>query len=270
MCDLLGMSFNIPATISLDVFQTHGKENPDGWGVGYYNEHGLQLIKEPAPATDSTLYDFVESHMKSKLFLSHVRRTTMGIRSYLNTHPFYRITKIGDARTEYTFAHNGTLQNIEKLKLNSYQPLGETDSERAFCYILDAISERKIVTWTQDDFAFLNDLLREINDQSNTFNCLFSDGTHLFCYSDENRHNDGLRFVKRDHPFGLFDLVRQEEKLGLIEIRSVNVSDVTDPDATGYLIVTEELTDEDWIDFEGGELVVFRNGAIVYPNLRIC
>jgi glutamine amidotransferase len=263
------MSFNIPATISLDVFQTHGKENPDGWGVGYYNDHGLQIIKEPVPATDSTLYDFVESHMKSKMFLSHVRRTTMGIRSYLNTHPFYRNTKFDGVRQEWVFAHNGTLETVEKLELKSYQPLGETDSEHAFCYVLDAISERKIESWQQDDFVFLNDMLREINDKSNTFNCMFSDGTHLFCYSDENRHNDGLRFVKRDHPFGLFDLVRRERKLGLVEIKSVNVEDVTDPDATGYLIVTEELTDEDWIDFDVGELVVFRNGEIIYPTSRI-
>jgi predicted glutamine amidotransferase len=94
---------------------------------------------------------------------------------------------------------------------------------------------------------------------------LISDGIRLFCYSDENRHNDGLRFVQRTHPFGTTELVRKDETLGSIQLRSGEYQDT----ASGYIVVTEELTDEDWIELDNGELVVFEKGDIVYPPSRL-
>ncbi len=268
MCDLLGLSFNNPinARISLDVFQRRGKENPDGWGVAYYHENSLQIVKEPEPATNSTLFDFVENSTNSKTFLCHVRRTTMGIRSYLNTHPFYRKVQIDDVRREWVFAHNGTLKTKDKLQLRTFVPLGETDSEQAFCYILDWIQANRISTWDNRWFSSLQDLLHDINDRINTFNCLLSDGVRLFCYSDENRHNDGLRFIKRSSPFGTTELIRNEERLGSVKIRISDNREI--PQTNGYLIVTEELTTEDWVEFANGELIVFDNGQIIYPSHR--
>ena len=48
MCDLLGLSFNVPITakISLDIFQQRGQVNPDGWGLAFYKDDRLQIIKE--------------------------------------------------------------------------------------------------------------------------------------------------------------------------------------------------------------------------------
>ena len=269
MCDLLGMSFNLPinARISLDVFQRQGKENPDGWGVAYYQNDHLRLVKEPSPATNSTLFDFIESSTISKTYLSHVRRTTVGIRSYMNTHPFYRKLHIGSQRQEWAFAHNGTLETIEKVDPIRYKPLGETDSERAFCYILEWIEENDTLTWNNNSFSSLNTLLRDINDKTNTFNCLFTEGNYLFCYSDENRYNDGLRFIKQVSPFEKTDLVREDERLGSVEVREPFENEASK--TSGYLIVTEKLTNVNWIEFKTGELVVFKNGHIVFPSSRL-
>ena len=269
MCDLLGMSFNLPinARISLDVFQRQGKENPDGWGVVYYQNNLLHLVKEPSPATNSTLFDFIENSTISRTYLCHVRRTTMGIRSYLNTHPFYRKLHLESQRQEWAFAHNGTLETIEKINPGRHIPLGETDSEKAFCYILDWIEENDILTWNNNSFSSLNALLREINDKTNTFNCLFTEGNYLFCYSDENRYNDGLRFIKQVSPFEKTDLVREDERLGSVEVREPFENEASK--TSGYLIVTEKLTNVNWIEFKTGELVVFKNGHIVFPSSRL-
>ena len=270
MCDLLGMSFNtaVNATISLDVFQLRGTANPDGWGVAFYRDHSLQIVKEVGPAVGSSLFDFVESYPYSKIFLSHVRRSTCGIKSYANTHPFYRQVRIGSSIKEWVFAHNGTLHKMDSLKLESFKPIGGTDSEHAFCYIIDTIVKRNITDWTTGDYRFLESLLQEINNHVNTFNCIFSDGDYVFCYSDENRFNGGLRFVRRAHPFGVVDLVRHDEKLGMIDIRNVDLDKHKTPDQAGYIIVTRELTDEDWLDFETGELIVFKDGEIVFSHNR--
>ena len=269
MCDLLGMSFNTPinAKISLDIFQLRGEANPDGWGLAFYHDRHLQVVKEAKSAVSSTLFDFTEKYTESNTFISHVRRSTRGIPSYLNTHPFYRRIYFGTSPKEFAFAHNGTLTEFKKLSLQEFAPLGETDSEHAFCYILDEITNRQISEWKISEFENLQELLQKINGPHNTLNCIFSDGTYLFCYSDENKHNDGLRFLRRESSIDQIEMIADEIKLGSIDISSANVVGADDA-STGYVIVTRALTDESWTEFEPGELIVFKEGSIVYPQSR--
>jgi len=267
MCDLLGLSFNAPVTarISLDIFQQRGEANPDGWGVAFYNHNRVQVIKESEPAVGSGLFDFIEQYPQSQTFITHVRRSTRGERSYLNTHPFYRQLTSKSCKREFAFAHNGTLLNLEKFKIRQFAPIGETDSEHAFCFILEALSNRRIENWKSNDFQFIEVLLQEINNGQNTLNCIFSDGEHLFCYSDVNDYNNGLRFIKQTYPFGSVELTSTDERFGSIGIQS----DSTKETQSGYIISTRILTKEQWTEFEGGELIVFKQGEIVYPVKRI-
>ncbi len=268
MCDLLGLSFNIPITakISLDIFQKRGAENPDGWGLAFYYNNRLQIIKEAQSAVDSGLYDFMERYTQSQMIISHVRRSTRGVASYLNTHPFYRRLSQGSKKREFSFAHNGTLTQLDRLNFEDFTPLGETDSEQAFCHILDALSKRSNTEWHESDFEFIENNLRELNDGKNTLNAIFSDGVHLFCYSDENDHNNGLRFAKQRAPFGTVKLVSHDNRLGSVDLSS----DPTEtPNQSGYIISTRILTEGNWTEFYEGELIVFREGEIIYPKSRV-
>lgn len=270
MCDLLGMSFSVPvgASISLDLFQLRGLENPDGWGLAFYEGAQLQIVKEARPALKSPLYDFVESYPESRTFISHVRRSTRGNRSYANTHPFYRVVTINERRKEYCLAHNGTLSNMSKLNLSKIFPIGETDSEQLLCYLIEQMEKEGISEMTPHAFEFLESLLREVNEVDNTLNCMISDGEYLLCYSDENRHNGGLRFAKQDHPFGGIDLTDNEIALGSVDIRSANIDGDVAVGQAGYIIVTRALSGDVWTEFNPGELIVFRQGLIVYPETR--
>jgi glutamine amidotransferase len=254
------MSFNIPvgARISLDLFQEHGKENPDGWGIAFYKDEQLQLVKEAKPAVKSPLFDFVEKYPESKTFISHVRRSTMGTRSYANTHPFYRVVSANGVRSEFAFAHNGTLTDMSKLKLSSFKPIGETDSERLMCHILENVD--------LENFKSLEDSLREVNDGKNTMNCILTDGEYLFCYSDENHHNGGLRYAPQKQPFSSVDLIDEDTTLGFVDL-SANIEGVEEQ--SGYIIVTRALSGNEWTEFNPGELLVFRHGHIVYPDTRV-
>ncbi|MFW9847694.1 MAG: class II glutamine amidotransferase [Candidatus Thorarchaeota archaeon] len=269
MCELLGMSFNIPvgARISLDLFQERGKENPDGWGIAFYRGSSLQLVKEAQPAVKSPLFDFVERYPESMTFISHVRRSTMGTRSYANTHPFYRVISDNHQRSEYAFAHNGTLKDASMLSLSTLNPIGETDSEYLMCYLLEQLLDRGDIRLNTDSFQYLEQLLREINGVENTLNCMLTDGEFLLCYSDESRHNGGLRFAEQIQPFGSVDLIDEDTTLGFVDL-SANIEG-EEEGPSGYLIVTRALTGKDWIEFNPGELVVFRHGHIVYPVNRV-
>ncbi len=112
MCELLGMSFNMPVgcRFSFKRFAKRGANNPHGGGIALYPEGSrvVQVLKEPLEAGASDLVKYIGKHVQfsSNIFLSHIRQATLEI-SYANTHPFVREFN----GREYAFAHNGTLFN---------------------------------------------------------------------------------------------------------------------------------------------------------------
>ncbi len=66
MCELLGMSSNLPATLSLSLMKLaeHGAlsgPHKDGWGVGYYEGGDVRLIKGTEAAADSEWIRFSQA-----------------------------------------------------------------------------------------------------------------------------------------------------------------------------------------------------------------
>jgi len=257
MCELLGLCFNKPVRpkISFRGFRRRGRRNPHGWGLAFYPDESAQVLKEPIESTESPLSKFIVSYdlIKSKIFIAHVRLKSSGRRSYKNTHPFSRELNEKD----YIFAHNGTI-SVESLELGRFKPVGETDSEHVFCHILHCIEERGIERWRISDFKWLHEKFREINELGE-FNCLMSDGTHLFAYHDVDGYN-GLCFVRREPPFGVVELRDEDFVIDLVDL-----AEKKDPSQRGYVIASKPLTNEDWQKFEPGGLLVFRDGEIIYP-----
>jgi glutamine amidotransferase len=256
MCELLGMSFNKPVrpTLSFRGFRHRGDGNPHGWGIAYYPDKSVQVVKEPIRASESALSEFIKNYpqIESKIFVSHVRYTSVGSKSHMNTHPFQRELH----GKEFVFAHNGTLDNYTELPIGRFMPVGETDSEYVFCHIMRCIEERNINEWTSENFRWLWNQLKTINDKG-SLNCVFSDGEYLFCYHDKGGYN-GLCFVQRKAPFSM---VRLED-----EDFEVNLSEEKDPSQKGFIIATRRLTNERWENFYPGELIVFKDGNIVFSS----
>jgi len=108
--------------------------NGDGFGVGWY---GLRkhpgLFRSTRPAwNDFNLRD-IAAQMESRLFLAHVRATSLATVQETNCHPF----RYGN----WLFVHNGEIDQIEKIRrdlLLAVDPgyfneiLGTTDSELMF------------------------------------------------------------------------------------------------------------------------------------------
>lgn len=256
MCQLLGLNFNKPVKIDLSFrgFRHRGKNNPDGWGLAYYMKNSLEIIKEEKSAFDSVeAEELVNKNFVSKIFISHVRAASRGNINYNNTHPFNK-SLFGK---EFVFAHNGTLYEfLEHLPIKDFFPEGETDSEHAFCYILQRLKDENIKQWDKNSFQLLKEIFLEIN-EIGRFNCLMSDGEYLFSYFDNIGYN-GLFYVQREAPFQRVRLKDEDYEIDLAEQKA--------PNQKGYIIATLPLTNENWRGFNPGSLMIFKDGEIVFES----
>lgn len=254
MCELLGLSFAQPlsADFSLSEFESHDADNADGWGLGWYPDQSLAIVKEPTMWERSQHSGFLKSYqgLHSRIYIGHVRHQTTGsLPTHADTHPFAREL----AGREYCFAHNGTIEGpYWELPLGRYRPIGGTDSEFLFCHLLEEIARRdndflsKPAGW-----VWLHDHLSLLN-QRGRINCLLADGQRLFCYHDSSGWK-GLAIRKVYIPDG------SQRSFGDPEI-SFNLASAGVNH--GFVVATRPLSPSGWIDFDMGELMVLAGGIV--------
>ena len=265
MCELLGLSSNAPATVSFSLpkLAEHGAASGtynDGWGIGYYEGQDVRLIKDAGPVGNSDWVRFIANHeLRSMLIVAHARRATRGTRSYQNAQPFIREL----AGRVHLFAHNGDLPGIFRssdFRPNRFNPIGDTDSERAFCVLLDRMtsiwSQASTVPPLSARFAIVSSFASKLRTLGPA-NFLYSDGDVLFAHGHRRKHAET---GKIEAP-GLFLLERQCEHGGSgIAVSGLSVrgdrQNVT-------LFASVPLTDEGWTPLVEGELVAAVRGQIV-------
>jgi predicted glutamine amidotransferase len=254
MCQLLGMNCNVPTDIcfSFEGFHRRGgatDHHADGWGIAFFEGLGARVFLDSKPAVESPIAELVRNYaIRSMNVIAHIRKATQGVVALENTHPFVR-----ELWGRYwIFAHNGTLDDFAPPLKGWYQPVGTTDSERAFCYILERLRER--FPEGQPPLAEVFDLLTEVTReiaQHGRFNYLISNGEHLIahCY-------DNLCYILRHAPFAQAHLIDQDV--------TVDFNALTTPDDKVAVIATTPLTDnEEWIEMKPGALIAFQHGAPV-------
>ena len=147
MCRLFGLhagTNRIPATFWLldapDSLSEQSKKNPDGAGLGVFDERGQpELHKEPIAAWRDAAFATEAHELTGTTFVAHVRYATTGSLDICNTHPFVQDGRI--------FAHNGVLEGLdvidERLREVGVHDLvlGQTDSERVFALITASIRD---------------------------------------------------------------------------------------------------------------------------------
>ena len=130
-----------------------------------------------------------------------------------------------------------------------FTPVGNTDSERAFCFLLDQLvnkfgyHEPKL----EQIFALLAEVSPKIAEHG-TFNFCLSNGQALFTYAITKLH-----WLVREYPFKPAQLIDLDVE--------VDFSQVTTPEDRVAVITTEPLTqNEKWTAFEPGEMILFQYG----------
>ncbi|MDJ0739644.1 MAG: class II glutamine amidotransferase [Gammaproteobacteria bacterium] len=264
MCELFAMSSLFPTSISFSLerlTRRGGAEGPhrDGWGVAFYTGRDALLLREAGAASESELVRHIERHgPPSECVISHIRLATFGGRTLANTQPFSR--ELGGCM--HTFAHNGDLEGIHThlpATGSRFAPIGETDSEWAFCRLLDRLA----ALWDQrtDDVPPLEERHAVIDDYATTLRTL---GPANFLYADSHTlfvHADRRIDIDSGAPLpGVYLLERSCHE----EVPDLAASGVILKTARQALtlIASVPLTDEPWRALATGEVLAIENGAV--------
>jgi predicted glutamine amidotransferase len=249
MCELLGMNANVPTDVmfSFTGLATRADEHKDGFGIAFFEGHGLRHFVDHHSARVSPLAELVKRYpIKSDNVIAHIRKATQGQVALENTHPFVR-----ELWGRYwVFAHNGNLKDFEPRLHGAFKPVGQTDSERAFCWLMQELAKAHAdVPSVTELSCTLRELVAQLA-RHGTFNMLLSNGQALWAHGTSKLH-----YLLRAHPFGRVAL--QDEDL------SVDLAQQTSAADRVVVIATEPLTrDEAWIAFAPGELHAFVDGAL--------
>ncbi|ENV3666596.1 class II glutamine amidotransferase [Vibrio vulnificus] len=260
MCELLGMSANVPTDICFSftgLMQRGGKTGPhrDGWGITFYEGKGFRTFKDPNPSCESKIAELVQSYpIKSCSVISHIRQANRGGVSLENTHPFTR-----ELWGRYwTFAHNGQLTDYQSLDTGRHRPVGQTDSEKAFCWLMNQLEQRypDIPQDMEQVFAYLASCCETLREKG-VFNMLLSDGEYVMTYC-----TNYLYWITRRAPFGNAALLDEDVE--------INFQEETTPNDVVSVIATQPLTgNETWQRMKPGEYGLFHFGERVSSNANL-
>lgn len=257
MCQLLGMNSRLPASLTLSFtgFSQRGgctDHHSDGWGIAFFESDGLtpgkaaRYFVDKESASTSAIAQMLRTYpIKSHNVVAHVRKATVGAVTLENCHPFVR-----ELWGRYwVFAHNGDLKNYAPPLHGSFRPVGSTDSEMAFCWLLQELAKSHAgVPSVQELTRTLAELVPQIA-KHGSFNFLLSNGQALWAHASTKLH-----YVLRQHPFTEVHLKDDDV--------SVDLADLNGPEDRLAIVVTEPLTtNEAWVAMAPGELQVFVEGV---------
>lgn len=265
MCQLLGMNCNSDAaiTFSFTGFAARGgrtAEHIDGWGMAFYERSGCRVFHDDQPASESPLAEFLSRYpIKSRIVIAHLRRATQGEVTLSNCHPFQR-EWLGQT---WVFANNGDLKDFQPVLDGPYRPVGSTDSERAFCWLLQELRKRfadrdlerdQPPSWRE--LAPHVAQLSEVIARHGNFNFLLTNGAALYTHCSSR-----LQVLQRRHPFPMARLVDCD--------MSLDLSAMNGTDDRIVLVATDPLTaDEAWQPLATGECRVFVDGEEVWRDVN--
>ena len=253
MCQLLGLNCKTPtdATFSFTGFCQRGgrtDEHADGWGIAFFEGAGVRHFIDHQPAADSPLAELIQRYpIKSRNIIAHVRKATQGVVTLENSHPFVR-----ELWGRYwVFAPNGDLKEFAPRMHGSFRPVGSTDSELAFCWIMQELAKSHAGLPSVEELTLtLKELVSSIA-RHGTFNFLLSNGEALWAHASTK-----LQYLVRQYPFTQATLADSD--------LTVDFATINSPADRVAVVVTEPLTtNETWIPFQPGELKVFVDGVPV-------
>ena len=111
--------------IPFSKFESAILNNPDGYGLTYQGDKGLEVFRTPAKPDPDKLYRLINEELIDKDLMVHLRYTTAGATNLRNAHPFPILEKSKDG-VDLRMCHNGTLGKYKMLAK------GDESDTRAF------------------------------------------------------------------------------------------------------------------------------------------
>jgi glutamine amidotransferase len=254
------MNCNTPTDIcfSFAGFQARGgltDVHTDGWGIAFFEGKGVRQFLDAQPSANSPVAELVRNYpIKSENVIAHIRKATQGRIALENTHPFQRSLW----GYYWVFAHNGNLPNFNPNLNEVWQIVGDTDSEKIFCWILQGLQNRfgEVYPGSEKLFLAIKELILPLAAQGE-LNFLLSNGDFLMAHSSTK-----LSYIVRQAPFSVASLKDQD--------MTVDFSALTTANDRVAVIATAPLTEnEQWTSIDPGTLVHFEDGRLVHQMSTI-
>lgn len=247
MCRLFGVIANKAVDVEFSLlradkpFKALGADNPDGWGIGWYDD-GPRIYKEDISAVQSEQLPGRVKEVRSPVIIAHVRRGTGAPPAKENSHPF--------SHDNFIFAHNGSVDKQRLcclLREELKQELkGQTDSEVFFFWLVQKIRDKN------DIVAGVRSAVSKVLRYNHTgLNFLLSDGNVLYAfrYSKGNTCYYSLYYLVREpNERGPLSLKSKETRM-LLESKSLN-------NERAVLVCSEKLTEENWLEIPPGNMLI--------------
>lgn len=247
-------------TIHLNLPIKAGGSHSHGWGFGWYpDDHASAMVtKDPAARGEQVLVDTITdwSDFRSTVFFCKVRGASKGY-NIAQAQPFSR----SFAGRDWLFMHNGDLDKAELETLHGrktrlLEPLGNTDSELAFCNLLSLIEEgaaRKIADI--DPNLLYSWFLRF--DTLGSSDMLWTDGDSIVCFHGSQSPKD--MYHTRIQPPN-----NQDEYSS--EAAHISLRDPRDAYRTALIVSSSPFSGENWLQMRSAQMLIIRRGAIVWDS----
>jgi transglutaminase-like putative cysteine protease/predicted glutamine amidotransferase len=248
-------SFRLQA---LNAEESTNMDHPFGWGVAWYPSGGkaAMLVKDPTSVGKNALTNVLSDweRFASTVFVAHLRGAAKRTQIQ-DTHPFSR----SYAGRDWVLAHNGDLRHgfREVLELGSqaiYEPIGVTDSEHLFCWLMEQIRAsgyRTLATIPRDAWSRWLGTINALG----TLNLILTDGTDVLSYSDAFGYRP-LWYIRRAPPNPMLKYVGPEVEIVLGSAQDIN--------RTSMVISSSRLSDDGWSQLRPGWALVSRRGSSMW------
>ncbi|MFN3202749.1 MAG: class II glutamine amidotransferase [Bradymonadia bacterium] len=264
MSELLVLSFD---SLASPVIHLKGidpdrqQRQPYGWGMAWYpsGDNAAMVIKDPTSIGRNAMTQVLTEwrRFSSCTFVAHIIGAAKR-RSQQDTHPFVRAY----AGRSWIMTHNGDLTDdyAKGLPLDDgplFHPLGRSDSEHAFCWLLQRIHSVGARNIQEAGFDRLHQWFQEIN-ALGTANLVLSDGLDTVVYRDRQGFN-GLHWIRRTPPHPTAAL---ESRL-----MSLSLDEPPYESRTSVVFSSEPLSDDEgWAAMGHGQMIATRRGAITWDT----
>jgi glutamine amidotransferase len=249
MCHLFAASASAPRTLG-EFFPAFApfaeKESPHGWGLAAYGAGATTLFKEPRSFAvahrDGSPTVARAAKTSGTALLFHIRDASVGAHTLDNTHPFRRRV----AGKTFLFAHHGTVPRVKERPLLRLERAGETDSEHAFLWMLEAMPATRpslLTRWVRDAGNDLRALGK--------FNFILSEGDTIWALADT-----ALWWCARSEPLASKYAAAPSRRSVARAARTLNT----------ILVATCPFTadsGDSWRPLAPGALIVARRGRVV-------
>lgn len=263
MCELFAASASsaVDVKLSLHELARHGDQtgrHADGWGVAFLQDRDVAMFREPSAAGRSPWIACLEAHpIRTTAVVAHIRHATRGMIALENTQPFSRELW----GRVHVFAHNGDLGDGLYRDIpvaTRHRPIGETDSEVAFCLLMQrlaAIVDPMRAESVDVIFNLFVTFAREMRAKGPA-NIIYASNGQVLVHADRRTKAPGVI-----EPPGLWLLERHcgngasaaSGEAVQIAARGVDV----------VLLASVPLTDEPWRPLEQGSVLQLEYGRVI-------